>query len=53
VALGALDAPNATLGTSEGGLGDGIYEVTGRGDNRKLGFRSYYKIPRPQARYGW
>ncbi|NKI44268.1 hypothetical protein HFV08_24095 [Streptomyces sp. LD120] len=28
---------------------DGIYDVTGRGDKRKLSFRSYYKIPRAQA----
>ncbi|MCB5180214.1 LVIVD repeat-containing protein [Streptomyces antimicrobicus] len=28
---------------------DGIYEIQGRGDQRKLVFRSYFKIPRHQA----
>ena len=28
---------------------DGIYDITGKGDHRKLAFRSYYKIPRHQA----
>ncbi|WP_242586881.1 hypothetical protein [Streptomyces sp. MST-110588] len=28
---------------------DGIYDITGKGDRRKLVFRSYYKIPRHQA----
>ncbi|WP_411102633.1 LVIVD repeat-containing protein [Streptomyces sp. cmx-4-9] len=28
---------------------DGIYDITGRGDQRKLSFRSYFKIPRHQA----
>ncbi|MEV6583085.1 hypothetical protein AB0M92_33555 [Streptomyces sp. NPDC051582] len=28
---------------------DGIYDITGRGDQRKLVFRSYFKIPRLQA----
>ncbi|OEJ30819.1 LVIVD repeat-containing protein [Streptomyces subrutilus] len=28
---------------------DGIYDITGRGDERKLAFRSYFKIPRHQA----
>ncbi|MFD3539209.1 LVIVD repeat-containing protein [Streptomyces sp. NPDC058662] len=28
---------------------DGIYDITGRGDQRKLAFRSYFKIPRHQA----
>ncbi|EFL21597.1 putative secreted protein [Streptomyces himastatinicus ATCC 53653] len=28
---------------------DGIYDIVGKGDKRKLKFRSYYKIPRHQA----
>ncbi len=28
---------------------DGIYDITGSGDQRKLVFRSYFKIPRHQA----
>ncbi|WP_242613646.1 LVIVD repeat-containing protein [Herbihabitans rhizosphaerae] len=28
---------------------DGIYDITGTGDARKLEFRSYFKIPRQQA----
>ncbi|MGW7194141.1 LVIVD repeat-containing protein, partial [Streptomyces sp. NPDC054838] len=28
---------------------DGIYDITGRGDQRKLVFKSYFKIPRHQA----
>ncbi|MFD9374031.1 LVIVD repeat-containing protein [Streptomyces sp. NPDC059999] len=28
---------------------DGIYDITGRGDQRKLVFKSYFKIPRLQA----
>ncbi|MEU0841596.1 hypothetical protein ABZ370_19295 [Streptomyces sp. NPDC005962] len=28
---------------------DGIYDITGKGDKRKLVFRGYYKIPRHQA----
>ncbi|MFG2289770.1 LVIVD repeat-containing protein [Streptomyces sp. NPDC048595] len=28
---------------------DGVYDITGNGTHRKLVFRSYYKIPRPQA----
>ncbi|MBB0244518.1 hypothetical protein FNQ90_10475 [Streptomyces alkaliphilus] len=28
---------------------NGIYHITGKGDRRKLEFRSYYKIPRHQA----
>ncbi|MEU3724269.1 hypothetical protein [Streptomyces sp. NPDC031705] len=28
---------------------DGIYDITGRGDQRKLVFRGYFKIPRHQA----
>lgn len=28
---------------------DGIYDIVGKGDNRKLVFKSYFKIPRHQA----
>jgi hypothetical protein len=38
---------NATIGQDKGA--DGIYDITGKGDSRKLVFRSRYKIPRPQA----
>jgi hypothetical protein len=38
---------NATIGPNRGA--DGIYDIVGRGDHRKLVFRSYYKIPRYQA----
>jgi hypothetical protein len=38
---------NAQIGQLRGA--DGIYDITGRGDNRKLEFRSYYKIPRMQS----
>jgi hypothetical protein len=35
---------NATIGPNRGA--DAIYEIVGRGDKRKLEFRSYFKIPR-------
>ncbi|WP_299537227.1 LVIVD repeat-containing protein [uncultured Streptomyces sp.] len=38
---------NAAIGPNRGA--DGIYDIVGRGDHRKLVFRSYYKIDRPQA----
>ncbi|MDX3134400.1 hypothetical protein PV367_32475 [Streptomyces europaeiscabiei] len=38
---------NAAIGPNRGA--DGIYEITGKGDERKLVFKSYYKIPRHQA----
>ncbi|MEV7413934.1 hypothetical protein [Streptomyces sp. NPDC089919] len=38
---------NAATGATRGA--DGIYDITGRGDQRRLVFRSYYKMPRPQA----
>ncbi|MFI5980451.1 LVIVD repeat-containing protein [Streptomyces sp. NPDC051555] len=38
---------NEATGPSRGA--DGIYDITGRGDQRKLVFRGYYKIPRHQA----
>ncbi|MFF3766262.1 LVIVD repeat-containing protein [Streptomyces sp. NPDC001922] len=38
---------NAEVGPDRGA--DGIYDIVGTGDARKLVFRSYYKIPRHQA----
>jgi hypothetical protein len=38
---------NTLIGPERGA--DGIYDITGRGDNRKLEFRSYFKIPRPNT----
>ncbi|MGR4879781.1 LVIVD repeat-containing protein [Streptomyces sp. LARHCF249] len=38
---------NAATGPNRGA--DGIYDITGSGDQRKLAFRSYFKIPRHQA----
>jgi hypothetical protein len=38
---------NAEIGDERGA--DGIYDITGRGDNRKLVFKSYFKIDRYQT----
>ncbi|MFJ6698946.1 LVIVD repeat-containing protein [Streptomyces sp. NPDC091272] len=38
---------NAEIGPKRGA--NGIYEIKGRGDHRKLVLKSYYKIPRHQA----
>ncbi|WP_031106903.1 LVIVD repeat-containing protein [Streptomyces sp. NRRL S-146] len=38
---------NAEIGPDRGA--DGIYDIVGKGDKRKLVFRSYFKIPRHQA----
>ncbi|NUK23041.1 hypothetical protein HRW23_07060 [Streptomyces lunaelactis] len=38
---------NAEIGPNRGA--DGIYDIVGKGDRRKLVFRSYFKIDRPQA----
>lgn len=38
---------NQTIGQNRGA--DGVYDVTGTGDGRRLVFRSYFKIPRDQA----
>ncbi len=38
---------NAEIGPNRGA--DGIYDIVGRGDHRKLVFRSYFKIARYQA----
>jgi hypothetical protein len=47
--LGGGGAPtcNAEIGPDRGA--DGIYDIVGKGDRRKLVFRSYFKIPRHQA----
>jgi hypothetical protein len=47
--LGGGGAPtcNPTIGPTRGA--DAIYDITGRGDNRTLEFRSYYKVPRTNA----
>nr|WP_141982746.1 hypothetical protein [Saccharothrix saharensis] len=47
--LGGGGAPtcNEKIGPTRGA--DGIYDITGRGDGRKLEFRSYYKISRTQG----
>nr|WP_312872551.1 hypothetical protein [Kibdelosporangium persicum] len=41
---GGRAACTEAIGAQRGA--DGIYDITGRGDNRKLEFRSYFKIPR-------
>ncbi|GAA2100494.1 LVIVD repeat-containing protein [Actinomadura alba] len=38
---------NDTIGSQKGA--NGIYDIVGKGDKRKLVFRSYYKIDRDQA----
>ncbi|MDG9718309.1 hypothetical protein [Streptomyces sp. DH24] len=38
---------NAEIGPNRGA--NGIYDIVGEGDDRKLVFRSYFKIPRHQA----
>jgi len=38
---------NAAIGPEKGA--NAIYEITGKGDKRKLVFRSYFKIPRANA----
>ncbi|WP_420235609.1 hypothetical protein [Streptomyces xiaopingdaonensis] len=47
--LGGGGAPtcNEEVGDEKGA--DGVYELKGKGSDRKLVFKSYYKIPRPQA----
>jgi hypothetical protein len=44
---GGMATCNAQFGPTRGA--DGIYDLTGEGDNRQLEFRSYFKIPRHQA----
>jgi hypothetical protein len=38
---------NAEIGPDRGA--DGVYDIVGKGEKRKLVFRSYFKIPRHQA----
>ncbi|MGH3387400.1 MAG: LVIVD repeat-containing protein [Actinomadura sp.] len=47
--LGGGGAPtcNATIGSEKGA--DGVYDIVGKGDGRRLVFRSYFKITRDQA----
>ncbi|MEV6315294.1 hypothetical protein [Streptomyces sp. NPDC051776] len=47
--LGGGGAPTCNEATGPNRGADGIYDITGKGDHRKLVFRSYYKIPRHQA----
>lgn len=44
---GGLPTCNTEVGPERGA--DGIYALTGSGDDRELEFRSYFKIPRHQA----
>ncbi|WP_128430076.1 LVIVD repeat-containing protein [Streptomyces cyaneus] len=44
---GSAATCNARIGPDRGA--DGIYDIVGKGDKRKLVFRSYFKIPRHQA----
>ena len=47
--LGGGGAPTCNEATGPDHGADGIYEVVGKGDKRRLAFRSYFKIPRHQA----
>ncbi|KJY27184.1 hypothetical protein VR46_39370, partial [Streptomyces sp. NRRL S-444] len=47
--LGGGGGPTCNEATGPNRGADGIYDITGRGDQRKLVFRSYFKIPRLQA----
>ena len=38
---------NPTVGTQRGA--DAVYDIVGKGDRRRLAFRSYFKIPRTNA----
>jgi hypothetical protein len=44
---GSAATCNTTIGPEKGA--NAIYDIVGSGDKRKLRFRSYYKIPRPNA----
>ncbi|MEY9989372.1 hypothetical protein ABIE67_001404 [Streptomyces sp. V4I8] len=44
---GSAATCNAEIGPNRGA--DGIYDIVGKGDKRKLVFKSYFKIPRHQA----
>ncbi|MEU8433105.1 hypothetical protein AB0F18_09325 [Streptomyces sp. NPDC029216] len=47
--LGGGGAATCNEATGPNRGADGIYDITGRGDQRKLVFRGYFKIPRHQA----
>ncbi|NBE55298.1 LVIVD repeat-containing protein [Streptomyces boluensis] len=47
--LGGGGAATCNEATGPDRGADGIYEIKGSGDNRKLVFKSYFKIPRHQA----
>ncbi|MGT2526969.1 LVIVD repeat-containing protein [Streptomyces nojiriensis] len=47
--LGGGGAATCNEATGPNRGADGIYDITGTGDQRKLVFRGYYKIPRHQA----
>ncbi|MFE5244823.1 MULTISPECIES: LVIVD repeat-containing protein [unclassified Streptomyces] len=47
--LGGGGAATCNEATGPNRGADGVYDITGKGDNRKLVFRSYFKIDRPQA----
>jgi hypothetical protein len=47
--LGGGGAATCNEATGPNRGADAIYDITGRGDDRRLTFRSYYKIPRVNA----
>ncbi|MGP4019814.1 LVIVD repeat-containing protein [Saccharopolyspora sp. 5N708] len=47
--LGGGGAPTCNEATGPTRGADGVYDIVGSGADAKLEFRSYYKIPRPQA----
>ncbi|MEV0321416.1 LVIVD repeat-containing protein [Streptomyces sp. NPDC050658] len=47
--LGGGSAATCDEATGPNRGADGIYDITGKGDKRKLVFKSYFKIPRHQA----
>ncbi|MCP3802768.1 hypothetical protein NLX83_26185 [Allokutzneria sp. A3M-2-11 16] len=47
--LGGGGSPACTAAIGQVRGANGVYDITGRGDKRKLEFRSYYKIPRVQT----
>ncbi|MEU9302458.1 hypothetical protein [Streptomyces sp. NPDC048269] len=47
--LGGGSGPTCNEATGPHRGADGIYDITGSGDGRKLAFRGYFKIPRHQA----
>ncbi|MGP3968955.1 LVIVD repeat-containing protein [Streptomyces sp. 6N223] len=47
--LGGGGAPTCNAETGDEYGADGIYHITGTGDDRRLAFQDYFKIPRHQA----